>query len=147
MLRALCRSSSGTSTVLVPLVYKHLWRPPMVPSELHLVGDLLLVILRCTVPWILNLLKFILALEWRCGLYSNYLRRWENLMVTGSESYWQARFFEHSSESLNVGLHVRVELTRYSRLLSRGAVSRLTVCESRLLKVVVTGFRAFPMSV
>jgi hypothetical protein len=48
-------------------VYKrtyHLWRPPVVPSEWELAwvsclvllaGDLLLVISRCTVPWILNI--------------------------------------------------------------------------------------------
>jgi hypothetical protein len=36
MFRALCRSSSGTSTVLEPLVYKHLWRPPVVPPEWEL---------------------------------------------------------------------------------------------------------------
>jgi hypothetical protein len=31
--RALCRSSSGTSTVFEPLVYKRLRRPPLVLSE------------------------------------------------------------------------------------------------------------------
>jgi hypothetical protein len=36
MFRALCLSSSGTSTVLEPLVYKHLWRPAVVPSEWEL---------------------------------------------------------------------------------------------------------------
>jgi hypothetical protein len=33
MFRALCRSSSGTSTVFEPLVYIRLRRPPLVLSE------------------------------------------------------------------------------------------------------------------
>jgi hypothetical protein len=36
MFLALCRSSSETSTVFELLVYKHLWRPPVVPSEWEL---------------------------------------------------------------------------------------------------------------